>query len=92
MNLYRSELTPHFLTLYRKLPVDVRARARHAYQVWRENPDLPGLRFKRLATAAPLYSVRIDSQYRAVGLLRSDLIRWDFIGNHDAYIGYLTGR
>jgi len=89
MNPYRSELTPHFLMLYRKLPLDVRERARRAYRVWHENPDLPGLRFKRLSTTTPLCSVRIDAQYRAVGLIRGNLIRWDFIGHHNAYSAYL---
>lgn len=32
MNPYQSELTPRFLAMYRKLPIDVHTRARRAYQ------------------------------------------------------------
>jgi hypothetical protein len=89
MNPYRSELTPNFVRLFRKLPVDVRQRARVAYRRWRENPNLPGLRFKRVWASGTIYSARIDAAYRVVGELEGDLMKWDFIGNHDDYVRYI---
>jgi hypothetical protein len=86
---YRSKLTANFLRHYRKLPPDVRARARAAYQRWRENPNHPGLHFKRIAATANVYSVRVDAAHRAVGMLAGDIVTWDFIGTHDAYMLYL---
>jgi len=71
----RSELTPDFLKLFRKLPADVRRRARVAYRRWRENPNLPGLPFKRLWASKPVYSVRIDAAYRVVGRLEENVIK-----------------
>jgi len=42
----KSRTTRSFRRFFRALPPDVRARARRAYRLWRENPSLPGLRFK----------------------------------------------
>ena len=89
---YRSKLTINFLRHYRKLPPDVRARARAAYRRWRQNPNHPALHFKRIASSTNVYSVRIDPSYRAVGVLQNDTVTWDFIGKHDAYMLYLQSR
>lgn len=92
MNPYRSELTAQFLNMYRKLPPDVRQRARQTYQAWRLNPGLASLNFKRLQTTIPLVSVRVDVSYRVIGTIQESIIKWDFIGNHDAYMRYLHSR
>jgi len=89
MNPYRSELTANFLKLFRRLPDDARKRARVVYRRWRENPNLPGLHFKRVWANEPVYSVRVDTSYRVVGKLSGDLMKWDFIGNHAEYMRYL---
>lgn len=90
MKQYRSRITLNFLRMYRALPADVRERARRAYRRWREKPDLPGLRFKRVWADGRIYSVRIDARHRAVGELLGDEITWDFIGDHEAYARYLA--
>jgi hypothetical protein len=33
----------------------------------------------------PLYSVRIGTNHRALGLLKGDTITWFWIGTHDEY-------
>ena len=43
-----SRTTRGFREALRRLPPDVKQRAKRAYQPWLENPDLPGLRFKRV--------------------------------------------
>jgi hypothetical protein len=51
-----------------------------------ENPSHPGLRFKRLGTELPLWSVRVSDSYRAVGIRSDDdVIIWFFIGTHADY-------
>lgn len=77
-----SRTTRSFREAFRALPPDVRERARQAYRLWRENPQLPGLRFKRVEDQV---SVRIGRQYRALGILQSDTVYWYWIGKHDEY-------
>jgi len=78
----KSRTTRSFRRLFRSLPPDVRARAKRAYQLWRENPELPGLRFKRVGSDV---SVRIGRDYRALGILSGDTVYWYWIGKHDEY-------
>ncbi len=42
----KSSTTPNFWTSYRKLPTEIKSRARTAYRLWRANPRHPSLRFK----------------------------------------------
>ncbi len=86
----RSHTTENFDRLFAKLPRWVQRNARDAYRQFAQNPQHPGLRFKRLHTEEPLYSVRIGRDYRAVGLLEDDEITWDFIGSHADYMRYIA--
>jgi mRNA-degrading endonuclease RelE of RelBE toxin-antitoxin system len=87
-----SRLHPRFRADFSRLPADVRDRAREAYRRFAEDPRHPGLRFKRLATDLNLWSVRINDNYRAVGVMKSDNeIVWFFIGNHADYEHLLKG-
>ncbi|MGC9039212.1 MAG: hypothetical protein C0183_16390 [Roseiflexus castenholzii] len=67
------------------MPSEIRQRARQAYKLWRNNPAHPSLFFKRVKANQPLYSVRIGSGYRALGLLQADTVTWFWIGTHDEY-------
>lgn len=78
----KSRTTSSFRNAFRSLPPDVRQRARRAYRLWRENPDLPGLRFKRVGNEV---SVRIGRDYRALGILEGDTGHWYWIGRHGEY-------
>lgn len=82
-----SRTTRSFRAAFRSLPPDVRRRARRAYRLWRETPNLPGLRFKRIGDNV---SVRIGRDYRALGILEGDTVYWHWIGKHDEY-DHLTG-
>jgi len=77
-----SHTTRSFRKAFRALPPHVRQRARAAYKLWRENPNLPGLRFKRIGNNV---SVRVGRNYRALGILQGDTVRWHWIGKHDVY-------
>ncbi len=64
------------------LPPSVRQHAREAYRLWRDNPNLPGLRFKRVGDQV---SVRVGRNYRALGTLEGNTVYWYWIGRHDTY-------
>lgn len=53
--------------------------------MWRENPDMPGLQFKRVGRTRPVYSIRIGDHYRALGVLQDDVVTWFWLGTHDEY-------
>jgi hypothetical protein len=77
-----SRTTRSFREAFTALPPDVRERAKQAYRLWRDNPQLPGLRFKRVGDEV---SVRIGRHYRALGILQADTVYWYWIGNHNEY-------
>jgi hypothetical protein len=75
------------------LPRDVREQARAAYRLFQSNPRHPSLHYKRAFTRDPIVSVRIGSDYRAVGVQReAGAILWFWIGPHEAYETLLANR
>ena len=80
-----SRTTRRFREALAALPADVRRQARAAYRLFRENPEHPSLRFKKVHPARPVYSVRITRDHRAVGLRNGAEIVWFWIGSHDEY-------
>ena len=73
-----------------KLPKDVRRQAREAYRLFRQNPNHPSLRFKKVHDTEPIYSARINIDYRTVGVLDGEEIVWFWIGPHGDYDKLLT--
>lgn len=53
--------------------------------IWREDPHHNSLQFKRVSQRQPIYSVRISSNHRVLGLIESERIYWFWIGVHDEY-------
>jgi hypothetical protein len=45
---FASRATAEFWKLYRDLPAEVRSLARKNYQLWREQPFHPSLKFKKI--------------------------------------------
>jgi hypothetical protein len=70
----------------------IQQRADKAYEIWAQNPNAPGLRFKRVSRTHPIYSVRIGNHYRALGLLQEDTLVWFWIGSHAEYDGLLRQK
>lgn len=68
-----------------KLPSEIQNQATDSYKLWKENPNHPSLRFKKIHTSLPIYSVRISLSYRAIGKLEGDTLIWFWIGNHNDY-------
>lgn len=67
------------------MPKSVQDKARGAYELWAANPAHPSLRFKKVHPTLPIYSVRIDIDWRAVGVVNGDHMVWFWIGSHADY-------
>jgi hypothetical protein len=69
-----SRTTEAFRSQLAALPKPVQDKAAGGYALWAENPHHPSLRFKKVHNQLPIYSVRIDRAWRAVGVLESDTV------------------
>jgi hypothetical protein len=85
-----SRTSSRFWDAYADRSEEVKRRARKADQLFEENPRHPGLRFKKVHAEAPIYSVRITREYRALGVRDSEAIVWFWIGSHADYERLLT--
>ena len=83
--MIESRTTRRFWDAFAALPEDIRNDARNAYRKFREDPNHPSLRFKRLEGQDQLYSIRLRHGYRALGVLKGNQIIWFWIGSHDDY-------
>jgi len=80
-----SRVTEDFLACFADLPEPVKAQARKAYRLWRQNAAHPSLQFKKVHAREPIYSARISLGWRVLGLLEGDTIYWFWIGSHAEY-------
>ncbi len=78
--------------MFADLPKPVQQHARNAYRQFLDNPSYPGLRFKKVHPELPIYSVRLNRSYRAVGQIEGDTVIWFWIGSHTEYDKMLVGR
>ena len=74
-----STTTEKFWKAYDDLSVTVQKQARASYRLFRNNPYHPSLHFK-MRSSLPIYSARVNLDYRAVGTLEEDTIVWFRIG------------
>lgn len=70
---------------YSVLPIEIKKQAKTAYSQFRNNPYHPSLQFKRVHSNKPIYSARINIDYRAVGIINDKEIVWFWIGSHKKY-------
>ena len=80
-----SKTTSKFRALLSGAPQSVQLKAKATYALWFENPEHPSLRFKKVHESLPIYSVRIDLNWRAVGTLQKDTMIWFWVGSHHDY-------
>ena len=80
-----SKTTRRFRQSLDRLPKKVLRQAMEAYRLFSRDPNHPSLRFKKIHTFQPIYSVRINIDYRAVGTLTGEEIVWFWIGSHSEY-------
>jgi len=67
------------------LPPQVQAQARLAYELFREDPYHPSLRFKQVHASRPIFSARVGLAYRALAVREEDEVIWFWIGSHADY-------
>ena len=60
--------------MFADLPKQIQERTRRAYRQFQQYPSYPSLRFKKVHPTLPIYSVRINKDYRAVGQVDEDSI------------------
>ena len=81
----KSHVSREFRSALAALPPEVQSQARRAYELWRQNPNHPGLHFAKLK-AKDAFSVRIGIHYRAIGVeVDKDVFLWEWIGSHSDY-------
>ncbi len=85
----KSRTTIEFRKLFADLPEQVRDQTRAAYRQFKQNPSHPSLRFKKVHSELPIYSARINQNYRAVGQLDGDTAIWFWVGSHAEYDKFL---
>ena len=71
-----SHTTERFRKAFAELPKKVKKEARFAYKQFQKEPYHPSLHFKRVHSGKPVYSVRINAEYRAVGIRKGDTVIW----------------
>lgn len=81
----QSHTTEAFRTLLAAAPAAIQAKAQIAYRLWAQNPAHPSLRYKKVHDTLSVYSVRIDLDWRAVGVLREGVMVWFWVGPHSEY-------
>ena len=81
----RSKTTERFRKCFDNLPSQVQRQTRAAYQRFKENPQHPSLRFKSVHPNQPIYSVRVNRQYRALSVKDGSTLIWFWIGDHKDY-------
>ena len=74
------------------MPREIRKKAREAYKLWERDPRHRSLRMKKVSPKANVWSVRIDREHRAVGVMKEDAMIWFWIGKHDEYERLLGGK
>lgn len=80
-----SRTTDGFWKSYKEMPEEVKREAHKAYKTFKKNLYHPGLRFKRIHSTRPIFSLRITKDYRAVGVEQDKQIIWFWIGSHADY-------
>jgi hypothetical protein len=78
----KHRASPDFWACYRSLPEEVQRVADQAYEHLKRDARHPSLHFKRVGR---LWSVRVGSGYRALGIEAADGIVWFWVGTHADY-------
>ncbi len=80
-----SRRTQRFRDALAALPPSIRKQAAAAYRRFRDDPYHPSLHFKKVHPNLPIYSARINDDYRVVGQMRDNGIVWFWAGKHKEY-------
>lgn len=78
----RHRADHEFWKCYDRLPDEIRQLADRTFQVLKENPRHPSLRFKKIGRR---WVARVGLNYRALALEIDGDYFWYWIGPHDEY-------
>ena len=78
----RHFTVPDFWEAYDALPSAIQRLADKNYELLKANPRHPSLHFKRVKR---YWSVRVNQEYRAMGVPDGEDVVWFWIGPHDEY-------
>ena len=81
-----SKASSEYFKLLHELPEAIQRQAEIAFERFVEDPQHPGLQFKKIRGHKNLYSARVDLNYRVMGnKTGTDTIVWFWIGTHAEY-------
>jgi hypothetical protein len=80
-----SVTTEQFRKLYGSASPQRQEQIKRAYRLWLQNPAHPSIRFKKVHNTEPIYSARVDLDWRALGVLEGGTVVWFWVGPHDEY-------
>ena len=66
-----------------RLPLNIQRRVPQKFQLLRQNPRHPSLRFKKVGN---LWGIRICKGYRALAHQEEGNFIWRWVGTHDEYM------
>ena len=75
--------TPQFWSLLERLPESVQRTARRNFELLKDNPRHPSLRFKKVND---YWVVRVGRHYRAIAIEKGPDLYWSWIVGHDEYM------
>lgn len=81
----KSRTTAQLRKQFADLPKLIQGQTRKAYRQFEQDSSYPSLRFKKVHPKLPIYSARINRDYRAVGQLDEDTVVWFWVGSHAEY-------
>jgi hypothetical protein len=84
----KHKTTARFWSRFHALPVPVQEIARKNYQILKDNPRHPSLRFKKVGK---LWSARVGRDHRALAMEDEGGYVWVWIGTHEEYVRLLHG-
>lgn len=88
----KSVATRRFWELFHALPPHVQKLAVKNYNLWRQNPSHPSLRFRRLQGSEDRFTIRVGDHHRALGKLAGEEVSWVWIGTHADYDQLVSSR
>ena len=77
------EATDTFIHLYKKLPVDLKNRAKRAIEFFKSDPSHPSLGHKKMRGYEDIYEIRVSENYRITYQKVSNIAYLRKIGTHD---------
>jgi hypothetical protein len=84
----KHKTTARFWNRFYALPLPIQEIARRNYEILKENPRHPSLRFKKVGK---LWSARVGRDHRALAMEDESGYVWVWIGTHEEYGRLLHG-